>query len=485
MKKVFLSIFLFTLVTIFYAQNKVTTIQVLLGYTTMLTDLVVYEDTIYEAQLALSTNDDDDPINIFINKYIDTKYDSTLSIDLPYEQFTTGEFRENGSHYDHLRVFPIAKNEICVAVYSCNANHRLSLFRIKDGKILSKKTYDLTNTNSYESSYYAYDGKDTIYFAYEGQEKWNDTHWDNWIMSFDLDGNVKKYVKIYSTDSDSITDIVAFPDYVYLVYDLGRYTKTEMKALVQLTTDLQVVKVYPYNFGKGTHSNIFLKKHNNNLVIDYYLKNDEGKNQSYISYMTSDGKFTQNYKENSLKNSYADNVYLSYFNYLPEGFISTGYSMSWNNFFNNEISPIIYDSYEYKEFELQKGYIFTDYCEYYSEGKIFMNGKIFLSGSYNYKSTGLSKIAFHTVLENKVPDIDNAPFEFEETDFNFFISESYEDDVEQLRSRWKERLFIKDWKVTEEKCKGSASIIKLDWVTANPDDEEVLATIPVLPFSER
>lgn len=195
MKKVLISILFLSLFSIFYAQTSNTKIEVLPDYTSMVMDAAIYEDTIYEAILALSSDNDDDPYNIFINKYIGTEYDSTISIEIPPEQFTTGEFRENGSHYEHLKVFPISKDELCVTVYSCYSNCHFTFLRIKKGKIISKKTYDLSNTSSYENTKYSYNGKDTIYFAYEGQEKFSETKWDTWIMAFDLDGNVKAYKK--------------------------------------------------------------------------------------------------------------------------------------------------------------------------------------------------------------------------------------------------------------------------------------------------
>lgn len=486
MKKVFLSFFLFTLVTIFYAQNKVTPIQVLPGYTSMVMDVAEYEDAIYEGIIALSSDDDNQQINIFINKYIDTQYDSTISIDLPPEQFTTGEFRENISLYRHLKVFPIAKNEICVAVYSCFSNCHFSFFRIKDGNIISKKTYNLKDTGSYESNWYSFDGKDTIYFAYNGQDKFDETYWDYWIMSFDLDGNVKKYVKLYSADFDRISDLVAFPDRVFVSYVIGKYMNTEMRALVQLSSNLEVVNIYPFYCGKETPSSIYLSRHNDDLVMEYYVRTNDGNNLCYHTYLTPEGQFKETYLEKPLYQTDDETMYLSYCKYLSDArFILTGYYIRWGSFFGKEKSPILYDSYLYKDFKFISGYIFTDYCIYPPQYKFFTNGKIFLSGNYNVIKGWISKVAFHTVLENKLPDEDNVAFKFEQTDYKFFNSETYLSDTAELKQKWNESLFVKDWNVTEEDCQGSVEVIYLDWMTANPDDEGVLATVPMLPLSDR
>lgn len=484
MKRVCLSILFFSLVSIFYSKGSSPKINVLPYYTSMVMDAAVYEDTIYEAILALSSDDDDDPYNIFINKYIGTEYDSTISIEIPPQQFTTGEFRENRSHYEHLRVFPIGKDDICVTVYSSFSNCHFTFLRIINGSIVSKKTYNLKNTSSYESTDYSYNGKDTIYFSYIGQSSFTDSSWDTWVMAFDLNGNVKSYKKIYTSEADSISNIVSFPDSVYLNCEFGRYSNKKSNAILKLSPNLSLKEIYPYNYGDQNVPYLNLKKGNNNFSL-VFAKYDENKNRVlYQSFYSPKGDFEGSYIEKDLTevNKQDENLFFSasYF-YSDDGFTILGVHESWDNIIQNKNEPCYYDYYKYVNFQKIEGYRFDEPFAYSGEKEFYIDGKLFITGYKTNKSSGISKVSFHTVLENKTK-VKDIPFEYLNSDFN--VLEKNEASIKKAEDI-KDLVLIVNEKVVEEASLATASIIKLPWIESNPDSPEILESIPVLPFSER
>lgn len=484
MKKVLISILFLSLFSIFYAQTSTTKIEVLPDYTSMVMDAAIYEDTIYEAILALSSDNDDDPYNIFINKYIGTEYDSTISIEIPPEQFTTGEFRENGSHYEHLKVFPISKDELCVTVYSCYSNCHFTFLRIKKGKIISKKTYDLSNTSSYENTKYSYNGKDTIYFAYEGQEKFSETKWDTWIMAFDLDGNVKAYKKLFSNESDEINDIVSFSDCVYVNCDFGKWSVKENNVVLKLSKNLELQEVYPYNYGNVKIPYLDLDNSKNKLFVEFGKIAAQGERVHYITCYSSDGKLEGTYIKNNLaeKNQKDESeIYISSEYYLEDGFTVIGWYDTWENLFQNLNQPHYYEYYKYEDFKKVEAYKYTEPFAYNFIGSFYIEGKLFITGYNTTKNDGVSKVSYHTVLNNKVKT-KNIPYEYEQVDFDLFEkTPAFTQKAQELSKL----IQIKDEKLVQEDSKATASVIKLNWVKANPDDEKILENIPVLPFSER
>ncbi len=489
MKKVFLSVLLLSVFSLVFAQTSGAETVVLPDYTSMVMDVVSYDDTIYEAILALSSDDDDDPYNIFINRYKDTEYVSTISIDIPPEQFTTGEFRENRSHYEHLRVFPVSEDEICVTVYSCFSNCHFTFLRIRNDEIVSKKTYNLRNTSSYESTSYSYDGKDRIYFSYNGQEKFSETGWDNWIMAFDLDGNLKAYKKLFTSDSDSILDLCSFPDYVYVNCDFGVYSKNKAQAVLKLSPDLELLEIYPYNLKDLPVHYLDLYNSPNKLILSSAKSDKKGNRVNfksvYDSELNFEGTFTETnlFEKNMTDNSepFGDStVYISSKNYSDDGFEVLGAHDTWENILWKSQNPVYYDYFKYTGFYAE-GYRFTDPFEYGSEKRVFMNGKFFISGYWTNSSGGISKVSFHTVLKDKVSAKD-LPYEYEQIDLNLFAER---EDFAQKADDLLKIVMLKDADPVEEESLATASVIKLPWMYANPDAPEILKTVPSLPFSER
>ena len=159
-------------------------INLLQGYTTMEMDMVSYGNTVYEAFLGMNHTDLDKGTPIFINKYIDNRYSSTLQIDV--EGFDNYEFRERFTHYDFLKLYALGPNEIILTVYSAFSDNRFAFFRIKDDRVVAYKSYSLKNQRAYETQYYAYDGKDTVYVGFNGQVNFKATGWDLFLLSFDF-----------------------------------------------------------------------------------------------------------------------------------------------------------------------------------------------------------------------------------------------------------------------------------------------------------
>lgn len=480
MKKSILSFLFLSFAFVFYGQTKEADIQVLPGYTAMVMDVAEYEDTIYEAMLALSDNNDQNQINIFINKYINAKYDSTISIDIPSEQFQTGEFRENSSHYEHLKIFPISKDEFCLTVYAAYSNCHFTFLRIKEGKILSKKTYNLLDSKSYESTNFAYNGNDTIYFTYNGQEVFKESNWDNWIIAFDLDGNVKNYVKLYTKYSDEISDMVAFPDYVYITQIF--YKSESFYSVLKLSSDLKtIIDVIPYKYGNGSPRYVEFYKNTNKLVLNYGITDFDGNSQSYISEFSPEGNFETSYNIKSLKEMNDTDVYMGTPQYKKDGIYVSGYKTIWEDIFFSKENPVNYDLSKYVDYEFKEGYIYSYSSKYKSSNRIYTDGKLFVSGSYNYKNAGISKIAYHMVLKDKTKT-DIPPYEYIKSDLNPFEK----NEITAAKSKEvRDAVKIEKYKIKQEESLAQANIIKLSWISALPDEEKVISTIPVLPFSER
>ncbi len=456
----------------------------------MVMDVAAYDDTIYEAILALSSDDDDDPYNIFINKYIDTEYVSTVSIEIPPEQFTTGEFRENRSHYEHLKVFPINKDEICVTVYACFSNCHFTFLRIRDDEIISRKTYNLRNTSSYESTEYSYDGKDTVYFSYNGQQKFSETGWDTWIMAFDLDGNVKAYKKLFTSGSDSVGDMCSFPDCVYVNCEFGVYSKNKAQAVLKLSPDLELLEIYPYNLKDSKVHYLDLYNSPNKLILSFAGSDEKGNRVNcrsvYDSEMNLEGTFieTSLFDRNLTDDSepFGDSVYISSEYYSDNGFTVLGVHDSWDNIlWGNQQKPVYYDYFRYADFNSVEGYRFTDPFKYGSEKRIYLNGKLFISGYRTDSSKGISKVSFHSVLKDKT-SVENMPYEYEKVDFNLFDrTEAFTQKADELFGI----VMLKDAELVEEESSATAGVTRLSWMNADPDDPEILKTVPSLPFSER
>lgn len=485
MKKVFFTFAIFSFIFAVYGQSKEADIQVLPGYTSMIMDVVEseYDDAIYEAMLALSNDNDQNPINIYINKYKDTKYDSTISIDIPSEQFQTGEFRENSSHYEHLKIFPIGKNEFCLTVYSAYSNCHFTFLRIKDNKIISKQTYNLSESRSYESTNFAFNGKDTIYFSYNGQDDFTKTNWDNWIIAFDLNGNIKNSVKFYSEFRDEIDNMIAFPDYVYLTTTI--YSKIgAYYSLLKLSADLKtILEVHPYNYGVGSARYVEFCDNKEKLILSYSVNDENGDSQSWVSEFSTDGIFNTSYilNETNKFTGEDEEVYLGTQKYKKDGIYLSGYVTTWEDIFFTKDKPVTFDLNKYVDYNFKEAYVFTYSSKYKSSNRIYSNGKLFISDSYNYKNNGLSKISYHIVLKDKQKS-DVPPYEYVKSDYNAFVKDEI---TEEKSEKVKELLKIEDWKIQQEDSLAKSSVIKLPWIYALPDDEDVISTIPVLPFSER
>ena len=501
MKKIFLVLSLLFLSSGFlfaqYAEVSSEKINVLPAYTTMLMDSASYGSTVYEAVLASDTNDFSNGSPIFINKYVENQYDSTLRIDL--DEFKNYEFDENYSHYDFLKLYAIGPDEIILTVYYCFSTNRFVFFRIKDGKIVCSKGYSLKNQRAYEEQQYAFNGRDRIYVAFNGQQKFNDTGWDLFLLAFDLEGNLVNSVKIFTKGNDEVTGLAACGDYVY--FSIRR--SFENQAIVQFSKDLEHNNLWAHKYEDSGIRLWSLDSNGKNLFVTVYREND---GTDYIARYSADGKFICCYNMDEFcpalchvfaKKKFTDEG-ISFLGerYMEGSFMDPEEKIHYLDFFMDWDGNKIYE-HEFAEWDN------LNFRKFES-----VDGKYFCMGENIYNAEGVGHISYSYLIETQYRDTDfvhlkktafnpfAAPVFIEDNGFGgilspFVVRRHYEPQ-DKIKSKydigknfWQKNLNVQPEEIPGWEFDFAAQIIRLDFAHARPDSDEITGSIPLFPFSER
>lgn len=480
-----------------YAKEKKNvfdkTINVLPGYSTMEMDMVSYGNTVYEAVLGMNHTDLSKGTPIFINKYIDNKYNSTLQIDV--EGFSNYEFREPYSHYDFLKLYVLGPDEIILTLYSGFSDNRFAFFRIKDDKVISYKSYSLKNQRAYETQFYAFDGKDTVYVAYNGQDDFQKTGWDLYLLSFDLNGNLKNSVKVYTAKNDELTGLSAFEDNVYL--EIRR--TFEKQAVLQLDAELNLKKIWACKYKGSGIRYIILKSGTETTVngsngpdekgtslVEIIIENhNENKNLSYMSRFSADGDFICSYV---IEESTADNG----FNYCKEKISDEGILFFGHRSYYDPVdwlkdNDVTYTSY-FMDWDGNKLYEknYRQHDDLNFKKFALVNGKFFCSGENYYKSTGISHIAYTYLFDVEPKDTDF--IHIEKSDYNPLglpkdpkLAEEYNKEMDF----WNEAVMVESIEIPEWDFGYKIKRIRLPFKHKNPGSKSITESLPLFDFSER
>ena len=497
MKKAFWSILaVFFICTGLYGKEKKSAsdknINVLQGYATMQMDMVSFDDTVYEAVLGMNHTDLSKGTSIFINKYTGNKYHSTLQIDV--EGFNNYEFKEKFSHYDFLKLYALGPNEIVLTLYSAFSDNRFAFFRIKDDKVVAYKSYSLKKQRAYETQFYAFDGKDTVYIAFNGQIDFQKSGWDLFLISFDLNGNLKNSVKVYTNKNDELVGLAAFEDNVYLTIR----NSFEKQAVVLLDSGLNYKKIWACKYEGCGIRYIDLKSSTETaandtngpdtkgtFLVDMIMENpDKNKNLNYLSRFTSDGEFICSY---IIEESTADNS----FNYCKEKITCEGIL-----FFGHRTK---YDPSDWKSKEVS----FTSYFMDWDGNKLYeknyrqhgdlnfkkyavINGKYFCCGENYYESTGISHIAYTYLIDVEPKNTDF--IRIEKSSYNPLASpeepELAEKYIKEMKF-WSNTVKVEPIEIPLWDFGYSIKRIRLSFRHVNPSSKSITESIPLFEFSER
>ncbi len=451
--------------------------NVLPSYTSMEMDMISYGNTVYEAVVATDQADSSKECLILINKYVNNAYDSSFQIEL--EGFKCWEFDENYSHYDFLKLYALGPNEIALTVYAAYSDNRFAFFRIRDGKVVSYKSYSLKNQSAYESQRYAFNGKDTIYVAFDGQRSFKLFGWDLFLLAFDLDGNLKKSVSVFTPRNDELIGLAAFEDKVYF----GIRQSFERQAILQLTGDLEFEKCLGCKYDGSDIRFIDFKNDagNENLLVKLYMKNSDS---TLVSRYSGSGDFICSY---DIDESSSDTTY----NYCKSRFFDGGVL-----FFGQRVE---YDGEFGKR--LGAGFItyFVDWDGNKTYEKIFarndnlnfrnfafVDGKYLCAGENIYTADGIGHVSYTYMIAGEGQDSnfvsieksDKNPFELSDEPVE---AKKMEDEIR----RWKAEVKVMPTEIPFWEFGYSAKIIRLPYKHVQPDSTEITDTIPLFPFSER
>ncbi|MBO4320186.1 MAG: hypothetical protein J5857_06930 [Treponema sp.] len=463
-----------------YVADK--TINVLQGYATMEMDMVSFGDTVYEAVLGMNHTDLSKGTPIFINKYIGNRYNSTLKIDV--EGFDNYEFKERYSHYDFLKLYALGPNEIVLTLYSAFSDNRFAFFRIKDDRVVAYKSYSLKNQSAYETQYYAFDGKDTVYVAFNGQVNFRETGWDLFLMSFDLNGNLKNSVMVYTNQNDELTGLAAFEDNVYL--EIRR--TFEKQAVVQLDSELNYKKIWACKYDGCDIRYIYLRSGietaEGTFLVDMIMENhDESKSLDYLSRFTGDGEFICSY---IIEESTEDNG----FNYCKEkisdeGVLYFGHRTKYdpNDWSSKDVS---FTSY-FMDWDGNKLYEknYRQHGDLEFKKYAFVDGKYFCSGENYYESTGISHIAYTYLVDVEPQDTDFV--HIEKSSFNPLASPE-DPELAEIYSRemefWSNAVKVEPIEIPTWDFGYTIKRIRLSFRHINPLSKSITKSIPLFEFSE-
>jgi len=466
--------------SVLYAQEKIPADNIfcLNNKTALLMDLQSYGDTVYQAFLALDEANDDGIIPIYINKYLQDKLDSTLRLEL--RGFCSGEFRENGSHYKHLHIFPIGKDEIILTIYSAYSDCRFGIVRIKDKKITDCRVYSLKNLGAYESQEYAYNGKDRIYLAFNGSPDFKTSGWDTYLLAFDLNCRLVNAVTVMTDKNDELTGLAALGNYVYYQLSTGSWAN---QCIVQLDKNLTVKRTIA-NYYKGSDIRGWdLYTYKDYLIIETFISND---NSNYYARYSPALEFKGGIKIQSRESD----KYMTLFHedFSEEGitFLTERIDLS-KNWWGNDI-----DDFNYMTFKIDwKGnklyeYDFKEVDNLSISFSKQIGEKFLCTGNYNYEASGIGKVLYNFVLENKDKDnkwiassICNKDFVNQPEDSN--LAQAYN----ELNKEWQDKLIIKKLDIPEIESKLISYPVELEYLNCRPQDPELLRKLPLLPFSER
>ena len=458
-------------------------INLLQGYTTMEMDMVSYGNTVYEAFLGMNHTDLDKGTPIFINKYIDNRYSSTLQIDV--EGFDNYEFSERFTHYDFLKLYALGPDEIILTVYSAFSDNRFAFFRIKDDRVVAYKSYSLKNQRAYETQYYAYDGKDTVYVGFNGQVNFKETGWDLFLLSFDLNGNLQDAVTVYTNQNDELVGLAAFEDNVY--FEIRR--TFERQAVVQLDGKLNFKKIWACKYYGSDIRYIYLKSGVTGdddifLVQTIMETKDADDSLDYLARFSADGNFISSYK---VMERTSDNAY----NYCKEkisddGILYFGHRTLYDpdDWENKEVSCISY----FMDWDGNKLYekIYRQHGELEFKNFASVDGKYFCSGENYYEAEGIGHVAYTYLVDAEPEDTDFV--HMEKSDYNPLTipqdeeaKESY--DIEMRY--WNSSVKVEPIEVPAWDFGYTIKLIRLPLRHIKPLSKSITNSIPLFEFSER
>lgn len=468
MKKIILFLMSMLLLSSLSANNSNTKenkdkIQILQNCASISADVTSYGNTIYEAICSVSKVDYD-KIDVYINKYKDGIYDSTLRIDIPKSQFSNIDFNLNYQN-EHVRLFVIEENDICVFLFS---DKIINFLRIKNDKIVNKKTYEL-NQNSSILAKITFNGKDRFYFS-QGSNNSN-------IISFDLEGNIIKN-KILKLNQTYNLYLYPTQDYVYGILKTF-YSKQTFSTVIKFNKDLDILDYYPYNLNEEnspSHIN-GLSSTENNLYIQcsYYGKTSDEKSKQYYVKLTPE-------KEN-IVSYYLDfddtfHILNKFFNNDDINLI--GFYMSTEDYLDHLYYQDNNSKVKMVLLNIDKDLNITEYeypeeTRFYDYNVLNFNDNIFMSGTYVLKENySIKKVAYNNLFsekkqiksKNTIIKADIKPFE---------ETEKYLETKKQISKT----ISLIDSIVNEIDSKVVVKKIKLKWSNVEPDDEKVLSNIPV------
>ncbi len=482
---IFIAVFLCLGNLVFAQRHKVPTekINVMTDVTSMQMDLVSFGNIAYEAILSTDISDFSELTPIFINKYVDNVYDSTLCITL--DEFINYEFDEYYSHYDFLKLYALGPDELILTVYYPNSTNRFVFFRIKNGEVVSAKGYSLQDQHAYEQQYYAFNGKDRVYIAFNGSKRLSGR--DLYLMAFDLDGNLINSVTNHTDENDWLSGLAAVGDYVYFSMKSGNYS--EKQVIIQFSKDLEQNKIWAYKHFNSDIRACDLNASEENLVVSILKEDDD---TTHIARYAADGTFISSYEMDiDLKGFPKQHSFYTYpktvvtddsidffgqiltpnedywdWEYIDTDHYYLAFEMDWNGNKTYEHRFSEYDCLGLRNYEL-------------------INGKYFCTAEDIYENygisdydTGIGHIAYNYLVEDIARDTDFVTFT--KTDIDPF---ALPDDAN--KTFWQDNLTVEPEPIPDWDFSYTFGKIHINWQNVRPDADEVTSTIPLFSFSER
>ena len=481
---IFIAVFLCLGNIVFAQRHKVPTekINVMTDVTSMQMDLVSFGNIAYEAILSTDISDFSELTPIFINKYVDNVYDSTLCITL--DEFINYEFDEHYSHYDFLKLYALGPDELILTVYYPNSTNRFVFFRIKNGEIVSAKGYSLQDQHAYEQQYYAFNGKDRVYVAFNGSKRLSGRGRDLYLMAFDLDGNLINSVTNHTDENDWLSGLAVAGDCVYFSMKTGAYA--EKLAIIQFSKDLDKNKIWAYKHFNSDIRACDLNASEENLVVSILKENDD---TTFITRYSADGAFKSSYEMDiDLKGFPKQHSFYTYpkCQVSPDGIAFFGQILS-----PDEYWEYIDTNHYYLAFEMDwngnKTYEhrFSEYDCLGLRSYELIDGKYFCTAEDIYENygisdydTGIGHIAYNYLVEDIARDTDFVTFT--KTDIDPF---ALPDDGN--KTFWQDNLTVEPEPIPDWDFSYTFGKIHINWQNVRPDDDEVTSTIPLFSFSER